>query len=290
MPWIVEEVVGEIVDGIRIIVVVVVPLADEQPRGLSQLGMQCVAGVGMSDLHAGAGQAGAKEPPRLEDVRLDEAPFVVGVGRGIVAAAAAAGCPARTDRHVLGHEIPEHRCGIGDLRLIAEGIRQVPRTRNAHAAGRRHDLHFSVVVHHGLDLPSVEPDAARERPGQRRRVAARRLRQNYRKRLQLRLTIDRGPHLPCTLYRRTPLALFFRHAYTPRKTHISIATRTASNDKPARCEQPDDSFPRGFAPRTPLHALSRAASPARSVRVAHSLPLVRAVYETACSVPDTSSA
>ena len=33
---------------------------------------------------------------------------------------------------------------------------------------------------------------------------------------------------------------------------------------------------RGFAPRTPLHALSRAASPARSVRVAHSLSLVRA--------------
>src|SRR5262249_4881962 len=28
--------------------------------------------------------------------------------------------------------------------------------------------------------------------------------------------------------------------------------------------------PRGFAPRTPLHALSRAASPARSVRVARS--------------------
>ena len=31
----------------------------------------------------------------------------------------------------------------------------------------------------------------------------------------------------------------------------------------------------GFAPRTP-HTLSRAASPARSVRVAHPLPLVRA--------------
>ena len=29
MPWIVEEVVGEIVQGIRVIVVVVVPLADE---------------------------------------------------------------------------------------------------------------------------------------------------------------------------------------------------------------------------------------------------------------------
>ena len=30
-----------------------------------------------------------------------------------------------------------------------------------------------------------------------------------------------------------------------------------------------ESFPRGFAPRTPLHALSRAAASARSVRVAH---------------------
>ena len=32
---------------------------------------------------------------------------------------------------------------------------------------------------------------------------------------------------------------------------------------------------RGFAPRTPLHALSRAASPVRSDRVARSLPLGR---------------
>src|SRR5436190_8395589 len=30
-------------------------------------------------------------------------------------------------------------------------------------------------------------------------------------------------------------------------------------------------LPRGVAPRTPLHALSHAAAPARSVRVAHSL-------------------
>ena len=44
------------------------------------------------------------------------------------------------------------------------------------------------------------------------------------------------------------------------------------------------SFPRGFAPRTPLHALSRAASSARSVRVAHSLALVRVFYETACTL------
>ena len=36
-----------------------------------------------------------------------------------------------------------------------------------------------------------------------------------------------------------------------------------------------DVCPRGFAPRTPRHALSLAASPARSDRVARSLPLVR---------------
>src|SRR6476661_6850093 len=45
------------------------------------------------------------------------------------------------------------------------------------------------------------------------------------------------------------------------------------------------SYPRGFAPRSPLHALSRAASSARSVRVARSLRSLalqgRAVYKTA---------
>ena len=35
------------------------------------------------------------------------------------------------------------------------------------------------------------------------------------------------------------------------------------------------SYPRGFAPRTPLHALSRAASPARSDRVARFAALAR---------------
>src|SRR6185312_7239814 len=47
------------------------------------------------------------------------------------------------------------------------------------------------------------------------------------------------------------------------------------------------SYPRGFAPRTPPHALSRAASPARSFRVARSPRSLarqrRAVYETASS-------
>jgi NAD(P)-dependent dehydrogenase (short-subunit alcohol dehydrogenase family) len=41
------------------------------------------------------------------------------------------------------------------------------------------------------------------------------------------------------------------------------------------CYSGQQPLPRGFAPRTPLHALSLAASPARSVRVAHSLPLIR---------------
>src|SRR6185436_13567223 len=38
--------------------------------------------------------------------------------------------------------------------------------------------------------------------------------------------------------------------------------------------------PRGFAPRTPLHALSRAASPARSDRVAHSLRSFASAFDT----------
>src|SRR5260221_611070 len=40
-------------------------------------------------------------------------------------------------------------------------------------------------------------------------------------------------------------------------------------------QAPDFNYPKGFAPRTPRHARSRAAAPARAVRVAHSLPLVR---------------
>src|SRR4051794_22535183 len=44
-------------------------------------------------------------------------------------------------------------------------------------------------------------------------------------------------------------------------------------------------YPRGFAPRTPLHALSRAASPARSVRVARSLPLTRSRPSTRLDAP-----
>ena len=39
--------------------------------------------------------------------------------------------------------------------------------------------------------------------------------------------------------------------------------------------------PRGFAPRTPLHALSRAASPARSARAARSLSFARIVKRAA---------
>src|SRR3954466_3030059 len=41
--------------------------------------------------------------------------------------------------------------------------------------------------------------------------------------------------------------------------------------------------PRGFAPRTPRHALSRAAAPARSVRVARFASLAR-VVEAALTV------
>ena len=52
---------------------------------------------------------------------------------------------------------------------------------------------------------------------------------------------------------------------------------------------PQRSYPRGVAPRTPLHALSLAASPARSGRVARSLCSLapwndRRVHETAFSI------
>src|SRR5262249_49483020 len=49
-------------------------------------------------------------------------------------------------------------------------------------------------------------------------------------------------------------------------TAAADSVRTATNDRIRTFRDP-----RGFAPRTPLHALSRAASPARSVPVAHSL-------------------
>src|SRR5215510_3801884 len=45
-------------------------------------------------------------------------------------------------------------------------------------------------------------------------------------------------------------------------------------------------FPRGFAPRTPRHALSRAALPARSVRVARFAALAR-VFSWIGGVPCT---
>jgi hypothetical protein len=50
-----------------------------------------------------------------------------------------------------------------------------------------------------------------------------------------------------------------------------------------------ETHPRGFAPRTPLHAHSLAASPARSVRVAHSLALIRVVICEMPSNPPTLS-
>src|SRR5262245_5386390 len=48
-------------------------------------------------------------------------------------------------------------------------------------------------------------------------------------------------------------------------------------------------YPRGFAPRTPLHALSRAASPARSVRVARFAALTRIFSRVACLVSTLST-
>src|SRR5580765_3395210 len=69
-------------------------------------------------------------------------------------------------------------------------------------------------------------------------------------------TLSRAP-----LRRRAPFAWLTRG-----RSFANTVSRFASASS---------SYPRGFAPRTPRHALSRAAAPARSVRVAHSRPLVR---------------
>src|SRR5260221_8168119 len=68
----------------------------------------------------------------------------------------------------------------------------------------------------------------------------------------------------------SPLGLPYTRSRAPlrRRPPIAWLTRSARShpDLPAIHYSP-----RGFAPRTPLHALSRAASPAPSDRVAHSL-------------------
>src|SRR5262245_8366986 len=68
------------------------------------------------------------------------------------------------------------------------------------------------------------------------------------------------------------------------------AAESARGDHPYRrtltCGRSDPTLitPRGFAPRTPLHALSRAASPARAVRVARFATLVRVFVREALPV------
>ena len=71
----------------------------------------------------------------------------------------------------------------------------------------------------------------------------------------------------------TDQAALDAHRNTPHFKEIIEGTIVPLLDKREREFYPPvvTEDPRGFAPRTPLHALSRAASSARSVRVAHSL-------------------
>jgi hypothetical protein len=68
----------------------------------------------------------------------------------------------------------------------------------------------------------------------------------------------------------------FGAVFDPREHDAAIAAWIADLRRRAEVNVLYRDQPRGVAPRTPPHALSRAASPARSVRVAHSLSLVRA--------------
>src|SRR6478672_4171594 len=67
----------------------------------------------------------------------------------------------------------------------------------------------------------------------------------------------------CTMMFNTPCVL---GCCGPMLT-VMVSVRSSGEDKGSAVIL----YPRGFAPRTPLHARSRAASPARSARVAHSL-------------------
>src|SRR5262249_36395447 len=89
---------------------------------------------------------------------------------------------------------------------------------------------------------------------------------------------------PCTLS-RAPLRRRALFAWLTRvarsRLHVLAATSSLPHPFPPGRFRPDRSVPshlhppRGFAPRTPLHALSLAASPARSDRVARSRALAR---------------
>src|SRR3954467_11255019 len=67
-----------------------------------------------------------------------------------------------------------------------------------------------------------------------------------------------------------PLGLPYTRSRAPRRRRAPIAWLARRTRSLSVCEMASNLNPRGFAPRTPRHALSRAASSARSDRVARS--------------------
>ena len=117
--------------------------------------MERVARVGVPDLHAGAGRLCSKQPPCLEDVCLAKTPFAVGVRCRIVRALATRRLDGAA-RRVLGCQIAEHRIRIGDFRLIAQRVRQLPRASDGDTAWRRQQLDLGTILEDWRELPSRE--------------------------------------------------------------------------------------------------------------------------------------
>src|SRR3954454_21135906 len=66
-----------------------------------------------------------------------------------------------------------------------------------------------------------------------------------------------------TVYQELPTT----RSPSPRRYNVSVVSSVKQTIREGQCESVILITPRGFAPRTPRHALSRAASSARSVRV-----------------------
>ena len=153
MAWIVQEPVIQIVNRVRIVVVEVEALADQQTSGFGKVRVRREAGVWMANDDARAGLATAEERPGVDDVGLLEAPLEI-VGRLGMVATAAQGQPLVNVRDI----VLEEGFGVDDFGLRAEAIHRVPR-----GAGRqslpprwRHELELAFRDGHQLDLPPYE--------------------------------------------------------------------------------------------------------------------------------------
>ena len=180
VPGIVQEPVVEIVNRVRIVVVEVEAIADEQSGRVGKLRMRREAGVGMPHDDARPGLSCAKERPGVDDVGLAKAPFEVTGGAGMIATRR-----GRADRGPRVHVcdvVFEEGLGVNDLGLLSKAIHRVPCRSWCQSAARlrRHELELASFGRHRLDAANLRAAAVWPRvrrhepaiPGARRRPSA----------------------------------------------------------------------------------------------------------------------